>query len=136
MFIFWNEVNNVKRKANPIKVRRKCSNCNNTAFFYECEKVEEFKLYGIINLKDKRTIVMQCGECLGVYKAEDDPELIKEFEKREENKKNKELAEREKRKEERQIEAAKKQKELEKQKKEKQKEIDQELEQLKKELEQ
>ena len=134
MFVFWNQAKNVKRKDNPIRLMRQCGQCNKSAMFYECEKTDEFKLYGVIALKSDRTTVMQCGECLAVYKAEDDPDVQKHMERRKQTEDAAQAKESERAEAERRREEEKRQDEFRRKEAKKQKEIDDELADLKREL--
>lgn len=70
MFVFWTHNNDVKRKLLGQRVKRHCSKCNQDATFYECEANNNVKVFGMFDLYEKKEVVLQCGECLALFKAD------------------------------------------------------------------
>ncbi len=75
MLIFWSTKNKVNRVLNGRKETHKCSACGKTATFYQCEVDKGVKLYGVVTLFGSQQKVMQCGECLALFKDEEDEKL-------------------------------------------------------------
>lgn len=68
MLVFWSTKNNVKRLASGKRATQKCSQCGKNATFYQCEVDKGVKLYGVLTLFGSQELVMQCGECLALFK--------------------------------------------------------------------
>lgn len=68
MLVFWSTRNNVKRIPEGKREKHKCSQCGKTATFYECEVDKGVRLYFVIPVFGLLEKVMQCGECLAVFK--------------------------------------------------------------------
>lgn len=71
MFVFWTHNNDVKRRMFGKKVRRFCTKCNQEATFYECDINNSVKILGVFALWDKHESVLQCGECLALFKTDE-----------------------------------------------------------------
>ncbi|MDX2106011.1 MAG: hypothetical protein SFY67_06375 [Candidatus Melainabacteria bacterium] len=75
MLIFWSTKNKVNRLCDGRRETHKCSACQKTATFYQCEVDKGVKLYGVVTLFGSQEKVMQCGECLSLFKDEEDEKL-------------------------------------------------------------
>lgn len=104
MFIFWTHNNDVKRRMFGKKVRRFCTKCNHEATFYECDMNNSVKIMGMFALWDKHESVLQCGECLALFKTDEQISDTKSPEQQE-----KDRAKRQAEDEKRQAEEAKRQ---------------------------
>ncbi len=77
MLIFWSSKNKVNRLPDGRKETHRCSACGKTATFYQCEVDKGVKLYGVVTLFESQQKVMQCGECLALYKDEEDEKAMR-----------------------------------------------------------
>lgn len=77
MLIFWSTKNKVNRLSNGRRETHKCSACQKTATFYQCEVDKGVKLYGVVTLFGSQEKVMQCGECLALFKDQEEEKAIK-----------------------------------------------------------
>ncbi len=77
MLIFWSTKNKVNRLQDGRKETHKCSSCGKTATFYQCEVDKGVKLYGVVTLFGSQQKVMQCGECLALFKDEEDEKAMR-----------------------------------------------------------
>ncbi len=71
MFIFWTHNNDVKRRMFGKKVRRFCTKCSHEATFHECDINNSVKIMGVFALWDKHESVLQCGDCLALFKTDE-----------------------------------------------------------------
>ena len=135
----WKHGKKIKRKRNGLKVKTTCNSCNQPANLYECESIDELKIYGFVKIFDFSRVVMQCDKCEAVSKAGDHVEVKEAFEKRKQEEKDKEERQKELEQEKLRQEQEKKEQELriqyEKEKAIQAKEIDKELEELKRQQE-
>jgi hypothetical protein len=77
MLIFWSSKSKVNRLLGGRKETHKCSACGKTATFYQCEVDKGVKLYGVVTLFGSQEKFMQCGECLALYKDEEDEKAMR-----------------------------------------------------------
>lgn len=149
MFVFFTNNSDVKRKLFGKKVKRHCPKCNRDATFYECDVNRSIKVMGVFGIWDKNEQVMQCGECLALYKTDEginadgaksaesgpDPSKQQEAEEKRREEEEKKLAEAERRKAEEQARAeAEERARMALERKAREQAVDAELEELKKKM--
>jgi hypothetical protein len=71
VWIVFGNSTKTQRVAGGIRVERRCGQCGARATFYECEIVKSFRLYAFLNIYEDRERVMQCGECLALFKTDE-----------------------------------------------------------------
>lgn len=71
MWLYVNTGRSVDRVPKGRRLRIKCPQCGFHNTFYECESKETVKLYSLLPVYSKSTLVWQCGECLGNYSLDE-----------------------------------------------------------------
>lgn len=131
----WKHGKVIKRKRGGLRVKTNCAKCSKETTLFECESIDELKIYGFVKIFDFSRIVMQCDNCGAILKANENPDVKDAFQmrrkKEEEKAKEEEARAQRKLETEREKEQKKLMAEMEKKKAIEAKEIDKELEELK-----